>query len=122
MKQSRILSNREIHDVSNPTFVLCAKVNDYLCKMAEDITRIKRLLDDQHDWPAVFMFKFVVPSDNQRIAQVEGLFNTKTAEVRRKPSSKGNYTALTIKEVMVSADAVLSIYKEAAKIEGLIAL
>lgn len=90
--------------------------------MSQDLDRIKKLLNDQHEWPAVFMFKFVVPSDNEKIAKVESMFNTKTAEVRQKGSSKGNYTAVTIKEVMVSAEAVLEKYEEAAKIEGLIAL
>lgn len=90
--------------------------------MAKDEKRIKELLDQQHDWPAVFMFKFVVPSDNEKIARVQSLFNTKTAEVRHKTSSKGNYTSVTVKEVMVSAEAVLEKYEAANEIEGLIAL
>lgn len=90
--------------------------------MSKEIDRVKKVLDEQHEWPTVFMFKFVIPSENEKIALVEGLFNTKTAEIRTKTSTKGNYTSLTIREVMVSADAVLDIYKEASTIDGLIAL
>lgn len=90
--------------------------------MAQDLQKIKKMLDDQHDWPSVFMFKFVVPSENEKIARVEALVSTKTAEVRRKTSAKGNYTSITIKEVMVSAQAVLDVYEEAQEIDGLIAL
>lgn len=90
--------------------------------MSKEIDRVKKMLDEQHEWPTVFMFKFVVPSDNEKIAVLEGLFNSKTAEIRTKTSTKGNYTSLTIREVMISADAVLAIYKEANNIDGLIAL
>lgn len=86
------------------------------------LNEIKATLNENHDWPSVFMFKFIVPSDNKKIAKVEALFNTKTAEIRRKPSSKGNYTSITAKEVMTSAEKVLETYEEAYKIEGLIAL
>jgi len=87
-----------------------------------DIQRIKKMLDKEHNWPSVFMFKFVVPSENEKIAKVESMFNTKTSEVRLKTSSKGNYTSITIREVMTSAQAVLDVYSEANEIEGLIAL
>ncbi len=84
--------------------------------------RVRKLLNEHHEWPALFMFKFVVPSDNEKIALVQSLFSSKTAEIRQRPSSKGNYTAITIREVMTSAQAVLDIYEEANKIDGLIAL
>jgi putative lipoic acid-binding regulatory protein len=88
----------------------------------KEIERIKKILDNYHKWPDLYMFKFVVPSDNQKIAQVEALFNAETSEIRLKPSSKGTYTAITIREVMVSAQSVLDIYSKAYQIEGLIAL
>lgn len=87
-----------------------------------DFERIKKTLDRNHDWPAVYMFKFIVPSDNKKIALVESLFNSKTAEIRSKQSAKGNYTSITIREVMTNAQKVMECYREASKIEGLIAL
>lgn len=90
--------------------------------MSEELERVKKVLNQQHEWPTVFMFKFVVPNDNVKVARVEGLFNSETAEIRTKASTKGNYISLTIREVMTSADSVLAIYKEAKEIDGLIAL
>lgn len=87
-----------------------------------DIERIKKTLDQTHEWPAVFMFKFIVPSDNERIAEVEALFDSETAEIRMKESRNGKYTSITAREVMTDADSILDCYKRAAKIEGLIAL
>ncbi len=87
-----------------------------------DFDRIRKTLDATHDWPALFMFKFIVPSDNEKIAQVESLFNATTAEIRLRPSKNGNYTSITAKEIMLNAEAVLERYEQAGKIEGLLSL
>lgn len=89
---------------------------------ASDIERIKASLDAVHDWPGLYMFKFIVPSDNEKIAKVESLFDSTTAEIRMNASKNGKFTSITVKEIMVDADSVLDCYKQAADIEGLIAL
>ena len=76
---------------------------------------------EKHSWPAVYMFKFIVPSDNQKIALVQNLFGD-DAEVKQQPSSKGNYTSITAREVMLSADSVIEVYQKASSIEGIISL
>ena len=83
---------------------------------------IKALLNANHSWPTVYTFKFIVKGDLDKIAQVQDLFNTKTAQVSMKESSKGNYISLTAKEVMNSAQEILDIYAKAKQIEGLVAL
>ena len=87
-----------------------------------DYDRIKLTLDQTHDWPVVFLFKFIVPSDLEKIAKVEALFNSETAEIRIKESSNGKYTSLSAREIVTSAEEVLLIYKKSSEIEGLIAL
>ncbi len=87
-----------------------------------DIERVKKALDQTHEWPSIFMFKFIVPSDNEKIAEVESLFNSNTAEIRMNESRNGKYTSVTAREVMTDSISVLDIYKKASKIEGLIAL
>ena len=86
------------------------------------LVKLKIALDQVHDWPSMYLFKFIVPSDNQKIAQVESLFNAETAEIRRRQSKKGNYTSVSAREVMTSAEEVIDCYKKACQIEGLIAL
>jgi hypothetical protein len=86
------------------------------------LKKLREALNNVHDWPSLYMFKFIVPSDNEKIAKVEALFNSKTAEIRLTQSSKGNYTSVTAREVMTSAQKVIDCYMEASKIEGLIAL
>lgn len=85
-----------------------------------DFEALRKQLD-QLNWPSLYMFKFIVPSDNQRIAQVESLFGD-DAEVKLQPSSNGKYTSITAREVMLSADDVLLVYQQASGIDGIIAL
>ena len=79
-------------------------------------------LEDGFEWPRVYLFKFIVPSDNKKIAEVESLFNSKEAQISMRTSKKGNYVSVTAKEMMMSADKVIERYKDAAKIEGIISL
>ena len=84
--------------------------------------KLKAQLSEGFDWPSVYMFKFIIPADNKRLAKVENLFNTQESRVRIRQSSKGNYISVTAKEMMMSPDKVIERYLEAEKIEGLIAL
>lgn len=93
------------------TFAIMAELNfDELRKKLENSS-----------WPMIYMFKFIVLSDNQKIAIVESLFGD-DAEVKLQPSSNGKYTSITAREVMLSADNVIEIYQKAASVEGIIAL
>lgn len=84
--------------------------------------KLQTQLEDGFDWPTVYMFKFIIPADNQKLAQVESLFNTRESQVTTRQSSKGNYVSITAREMMMSPDRVIARYLEAEKIEGLIAL
>ena len=83
---------------------------------------LREKLEDGFDWPRVYLFKFIVPSDNKKIAEVESLFNSKEAQISMRTSKKGNYVSVSAKEMMMSADKVIERYKDAAKIEGIISL
>ena len=80
-----------------------------------------QLLESQA-WPGIYMFKFVVKSQTFHLETLKSYFNGKQAEFFEKLSSKKTFTSLTIKVKMKSADAVISIYKKASQLEGIIAL
>lgn len=86
------------------------------------LVKLKIALDQVHDWPSMYLFKFIVPSDNHKIAQLEALFNAETSEIRLRQSKNGKYTSVSAREVMTSAEEVIACYKEAYKIEGVISL
>jgi hypothetical protein len=75
-------------------------------------------LDQHYAWPALYIFKFIVPKGKEQ--EVKDLFNGRTTSDR--PSKQGNYTSLSIEMMMPSSDAVIEIYERASHIEGIVAL
>jgi hypothetical protein len=89
--------------------------------MAEpNFDELKKKLEHQ-SWPMIYMFKFIVVSDNHKIALVESFFED-DAEIKLQPSSNGKYTSITARQVMLNPDAVIDIYHKASAIEGIISL
>jgi len=82
---------------------------------------LREKLENEFDFPLIYMFKFIVPSDNQKIAQVSQLFD-ENIDISIRESKNGKFTSLSIKTVMISSLEIIKIYKEAAKIEGLMSL
>ena len=85
------------------------------------LTHSKKKLDEQNTWPAVYMFKFIIPADNQKLALTEALFGPE-AEVTSHSSKNGKFLSITAKLVMISSQEIIDVYKKAAKIEGIISL
>ncbi|MFT6871707.1 MAG: putative lipoic acid-binding regulatory protein [Roseivirga sp.] len=87
--------------------------------MSQFITEeFKKKLDDVHDFPTLYMFKFIVTEEKK--GEVKSLFPS--SELEYKPSSKGKYTSVTAKVMMQSSDHVIEVYKKAQNIKGIIAL
>lgn len=80
--------------------------------------KFKELLDDEHEFPCLYVFKFIVPA--AKTSDVENLFPN--ANVQLRASRRGNYVSATIEIEMDSSDLIIAIYEQAAKISGLIAL
>lgn len=86
-------------------------------------TNLKAKLEETTTWPSVYLYKFIVPGSNQKVAQIEELFDGLDAEISTKNSSKGTYISVSIKVTMASADAVIDKYKAVGDtVEGVIAL
>ena len=85
----------------------------------DDFNKLKELLDTQHDFPSVYVFKFIVPKE--LVEDFEKLFKG-AEELKLRNSKKGNYISLTARVNVDSSDAVISVYKQAAKYEKVISL
>jgi putative lipoic acid-binding regulatory protein len=84
--------------------------------------KLRVQLEQNYTWPTVYMFKFIVPAENDAIARVQNLFNTGQAEVSQRPSSNGKFVSITAVEMMLTPDSVLERYAAAEGIPGLISL
>lgn len=87
----------------------------------EDLDNLKAKLIETTSFPSVYMFKLIVPSENRTIALVQNIFDAET-EIFTKQSDKGNYTSITVKQVVMSADEIIDVYKKAAEIKGVMML
>ena len=76
---------------------------------------------EQLDFPNVYYFKFIVPNKESLITSVKDLF-LKESDVELKASSSGKFISVSHKQVMLSVDEIINIYKQASKIEGIISL
>jgi hypothetical protein len=78
----------------------------------------KEKLDQQHKWPDIYVFKFVVP-----IGRADEFNSEFPGEpFHEKTSKAGNYVSYTLRKQLHSSDEVVEMYLKARKIEGLIAL
>lgn len=94
----------------------------YLCGMDDkQFDKLREQLHLHDSWPMIYMFKFIVPADNRKIALVESKFSDE-AVITQNQSSNGKYVSITIKEVMLDAESIIDKYKEMYGIEGLMAL
>jgi hypothetical protein len=88
--------------------------------MEEVIERLRIQLELQ-SWPDVYLFKFIVPNESDKVAQVSALFND-SSDLVFHPSRNGNYISVSAKELMLDVNSILEKYIQASKIKGLIAL
>lgn len=83
--------------------------------------RLRMRLNEVHQWPSVYMFKFIFEPEEEVLQRVLALFPAE-AEVARRYSTGGRFLSLTVKEVMMNADEVLARYDKAYGIQGVIVL
>jgi len=91
-------------------------------KTTEFYIRLKDELNNTTQFPAPYLYKFIVPTDVQKIEKIEQKFNNLGAVIETHPSKNGKYTAVSINVVMPTADAIIEKYQEVATIEGIISL
>lgn len=92
-------------------------------KAEEFYEKLKAQLYETTSWPSEYLYKFIVPSDKEKIEKIEQLFNNVGAVISTKASAKGTYTSVSVNLQMKNPEAVIAKYKEvAAQVEGVISL
>ena len=87
--------------------------------MEEDrYNSLREKLDQHYAWPALYLFKFIVPKGSED--ELRRLFPSN--DVREKASANGNYTSFSIQMMCNSSEAIIEVYKKVEHVEGLIAL
>jgi uncharacterized protein len=88
--------------------------------MDEVLQKLRTQLELQ-EWPSVYFFKFIVPNNNENIANTTALFDV-SSDITMHPSKNGKYMSISAKEMMLDVDSIIEKYKQASKIKGIISL
>ncbi len=91
-------------------------------KSEEFYQRLKEELEKSSNWPADYLYKFIVPTDEEKINKIHEIFNNTGAVIELKKSSKGKYTSVSITVNLENPDKVIEKYKEVGGIDGVISL
>ena len=84
--------------------------------------KLKSQLEDTTKFPTDYMYKFIVPTDENQLEEVQNLFNNKGAVIKTKKSKTGKYISITIVLKLKNAEEVISYYQKVEKIKGIISL
>lgn len=87
-------------------------------RTADPFTGLKRALDGGVDFPAVYVFKFIVPVAglNHLLALLDGM------PCAQRESKTGKYVSVTVETVMTTSDDIIDVYRRTAVIDGLMSL
>ncbi|MXV38519.1 DUF493 family protein [Flavobacteriaceae bacterium Ap0902] len=88
----------------------------------EFYARLKNELNKVESFPSNFTYKFIVPTDNKKIAEIQSIFDNTNPQFSTKESSKGKYTSITVVVYVLDAAQVVHYYKQVGALEGVIML
>ena len=89
--------------------------------MPGQFDELRKKLEAQLTFPSIYMFKFILKSDNRKMALIENIFE-EDADIIQNQSEKGNFTSITVKQIVMSVDEIIDVYERAAQIEGVMSL
>ena len=84
--------------------------------------RLKVELDMSNTWPALYLFKFIVPSVSDNVERVELAFDCMGAVIKTTKSKTGKFTSISIDVQMKDAQEIVDKYLEVSNIKGIISL
>ncbi|HUH52057.1 MAG TPA: DUF493 family protein [Flavobacterium sp.] len=91
-------------------------------KSQEFYKSLKEKLTTSTQWPSEYLYKFIVPSDAEKIKRIEDVFDNMGAVIKTNQSKTAKYTSISINVQMKDPDAVIEKYVQMADIEGVISL
>ncbi len=84
--------------------------------------KLKTQLDETTKFPADYMYKFIVLVEGNQFDQIQKMFDKTKAVITTKKSKTGKYISVSIVIKLANSNEVISYYKKAEKIKGIISL
>lgn len=87
----------------------------------EKYIKLKELLDDNKKWPLRYMFKFIIPNENDKVDIAKKMM-PKGSKLKYKHTENLKYVSITCVANMKSSIAIIDLTQKLEKIEGVISL
>lgn len=84
--------------------------------------KFKERLEQTHSFPSDYIFKYIVPAEQNIIAKLHSIFSNANPSISTRDSKNGKYTSITIKVAVNDADDVVIYYRQAAVIDRIVML
>ena len=91
-------------------------------KTEEFYDRLKVELDLSNTWQAIYLFKFIVPTESDNVKRVESAFDCMGAVINTRKSKTGKFTSISIDVTMKDSQEIVDKYLEVSTIEGIVSL
>lgn len=91
-------------------------------KSEEFYNKLVSQLYDTSSWPSIYLYKFIVLSEKEKIDRINKIFDNMGAVIDLKKSKNGKYTSFSITVNMKNPEGIVAKYKEVTQIEGVISL
>ena len=91
-------------------------------KTLEFYERLRVEIDNSNTWPAEYLFKFIVPTIEKNVFEVENAFNNMGAIIKTTSSKTGKFTSISIDVTMSSGKDIIEKYQQLSNIKGLVSL
>jgi putative lipoic acid-binding regulatory protein len=88
----------------------------------EFYVKFKERLENTTEFPSDYTYKFIVPTDHKRLAEVQRVFDGARPQFQMKESKTGKYTSVTVVVYVLDADQVIHYYQEAASVQDVMML
>ena len=91
-------------------------------KTEEFYERLKVELDMSNTWPALYLFKFIVPTENDNVERVELAFDCMGAVIKTTKSKTGKFTSISVDVTVKNAQEIVDKYLAVSTIKGIVSL
>lgn len=92
------------------------KTREFYIRLKEELNSVNKT------WPSKYLYKFIVPTNAEKIATVENAFDRMGAVIDTRESKNGKFTSISVDVIMKDADEVIKKYQEVSTVEGIISL
>lgn len=88
----------------------------------EFYSSLKEKLEENHQFPEEYLFKFIFPNDNEKLSEIYRIFDGLQYTINTRESANGKYISTSIQVFVMDAQQVINLYQEVQKIEGVVVL